>query len=126
MQVVTDIMARRPRLNLDAHYFTDAYKAEIECLSKQFELVKTLVDLQVSVERTENKRLQESINLSYTMADEYASNKWKYQDAETLLQSVIGAKYEEASPLQAKVPEAKKTKGLWNEDESSVSDDQCY
>ena len=57
MQVITDLMARRPRLNLNANYFIDAYDAEIECLTKQFELVKTLVDLQISLEKTENKRL---------------------------------------------------------------------
>jgi hypothetical protein len=32
MQIVTDIMARRPRLNLNANYFVDAYDAEIKCL----------------------------------------------------------------------------------------------
>ena len=32
MQVVTDIMARRPRLNLQANYFRDSYLAELECL----------------------------------------------------------------------------------------------
>ncbi len=57
MQVITDIMARRPRLNLNANYFVDAYDAEIVCLQKQFELIRTLVDMQVSLEKTENKRL---------------------------------------------------------------------
>lgn len=32
MQTITDIMARRPRLNLQANYFTDAYEAEIALL----------------------------------------------------------------------------------------------
>jgi hypothetical protein len=32
MQVVTDLMARRPRIDLHAGYFRDAYQAEIECL----------------------------------------------------------------------------------------------
>ena len=50
-------MARRPRLNLDANYFVDAYDAEITCVKKQFELVKQLVDMQISLEKTENKRL---------------------------------------------------------------------
>lgn len=65
MQIVTDLMARRPRLNLDANYFVDAYDSEITCLHKQFELAKQLVDLQISLEKTENKRVQESMNLSY-------------------------------------------------------------
>jgi hypothetical protein len=57
MQVVTDIMARRPRLNLSANYFRDSYKAEYSCLDKQFELIRLLVDMQIKLEKTENKRL---------------------------------------------------------------------
>ena len=34
MQVITDVMARRPRLNLNAAYFIDAYEAEIKCLQE--------------------------------------------------------------------------------------------
>lgn len=65
MQIITDIMARRPRLNLNANYFIDAYDAEIKCVKQQFELVKMLVDIQISLEKTENQRLQDSLNLSY-------------------------------------------------------------
>ncbi len=32
MQTITDIMALKPRLNLQANYFADAYQAEIKCL----------------------------------------------------------------------------------------------
>ena len=32
MQIITDLMARRPRLNLQANYFRDSYAAESECL----------------------------------------------------------------------------------------------
>jgi hypothetical protein len=45
MQIITDLMARRPRLNMDANYFVDAYDSEIICLQKQFELTRQLVDL---------------------------------------------------------------------------------
>ena len=89
MQIITDIMARRPRLNLNASYFKDAYAAEISCLEKQLELVKVLVDYQVSIEKSENKRLQDSLALSYTLANEYEKNRWKYQDAEALLRAVV-------------------------------------
>lgn len=34
MQIITDQMARRPRLDLDASYFEDSYDAEILCLKK--------------------------------------------------------------------------------------------
>ena len=32
MQVITDIMGRRPRLNMQASYFKDSYEAELRCL----------------------------------------------------------------------------------------------
>ena len=41
------------------------------------------------MEKTENKRLQESLALSYTLSNQYEKNRWKYEDAETLLQAVI-------------------------------------
>ena len=92
MQIITDIMARRPRLNLQASYFMDAYEAEIECLEKQLELVKVIIEYQIKLEKTENKRLQDALSLSYTLSNQYEQNRWKYQDAETLLAAVIKKK----------------------------------
>ena len=43
MQVITDVMSRRPRLNLQANYFLDSYTAEFECMDNQLELVKVLI-----------------------------------------------------------------------------------
>ena len=40
MQVITDLMARRPRLDIHAGYFRDSYISEIECLDAQFDLVR--------------------------------------------------------------------------------------
>ena len=57
MQVLTDIAARRPRLNLAANYFKDSYTSELKCLDKQFELIKVIVDTQISMEKTENRRM---------------------------------------------------------------------
>ena len=34
IQIIVDTMALRPRLNLNATYFKDSYKAEIECLQQ--------------------------------------------------------------------------------------------
>ena len=69
MQIVTDISSRRPRLNLTANYFRDAYQAESECLDAQFELMRLMVDMQITLEKTENKRLQDTLNLSYTLSN---------------------------------------------------------
>lgn len=89
MQIITDLCSRRPRLNLAAKYFRDSYVAEIECLDNQFELVRTIIDFQISLEKTENKRLQDSINLSYSLANQYEKNMWKYNDTTALLEAFI-------------------------------------
>lgn len=34
IQMMTDLMARRPRFNLDGAYFKSSYEAEIKCLEK--------------------------------------------------------------------------------------------
>ena len=59
MQVITDLMARRPRLNLQANYFEDAYEAELLCLDKQLELLKVIIKNQIGLERTCNRMLQD-------------------------------------------------------------------
>lgn len=57
MQVITDVMSRRPRLNMQANYFRDSYTAEFDCLDNQLELLKMLIQTQVKLERTQNKML---------------------------------------------------------------------
>lgn len=89
MQIITDIMARRPRLDLNASYFTDAYDAEITCLSKQFDLIRTIVDTQISLEKTEASRLQDSLDMSFFMSKKYSEARWSYQNAEDLLETIV-------------------------------------
>lgn len=88
MQVITDISARRPRLNLFSNYFRDSYEAEFKCLDAQFELIRLTVDYQIKLEKTENRRLQNALNLSYTLASQFEKNMWKYEDAQSLLAAV--------------------------------------
>ena len=57
MQVITDVMARRPRIDLTAGYFRDAYLAEIKCLEAQFDVLRVIIKMQINIEKTENKRL---------------------------------------------------------------------
>jgi len=89
MQIVTDLMARRPRLNLQASYFQDSYAAEIALLDKEHELVKMLLDTQITLEKVENKSLQDSLCWSYTLAGKFEDKKWQYEDAEMLLRKFI-------------------------------------
>ena len=107
MQVLTDLMARRPRLNMQANYFKDSYAAEYVCLDNQLALIKEIIKNQISLERTNNRMLQDSLNLSYTLCNQYEMNRFKYQDAEDLLQAVISReKNEKAAKRYAKVMKA--------------------
>ena len=78
MQVITDLMARRPRLNLQANYFQDSYEAEYMCLDNQLELIKVIIQNQIKLERTANRMLQDSLSLSYTLCNQYETNRWQY------------------------------------------------
>ena len=45
--------------------------------------------MQISLEKTENKSLQDSLCWSYTLANKFEDKKWQYQDAEALLKKFI-------------------------------------
>ena len=48
-----------------------------------------MLDLQVSLEKQENKNLQDSLCWSYTLSQKFEERKWQYQDAEQLLKKFI-------------------------------------
>jgi hypothetical protein len=51
MQVVVDLMALRPRLNLSATYFMDSYDVEKLTMSKHTSLMKTMILNQMRYEK---------------------------------------------------------------------------
>jgi hypothetical protein len=57
IQLVVNIMAERPRLNLDSNTFEDSYKLELEILDKKLELLQNVVRFQISNELKENKKI---------------------------------------------------------------------
>lgn len=46
-QVMTDIMHRRPQLDLNLDYFVQAYRAEMDCLQSHQQLIRDILDTQV-------------------------------------------------------------------------------
>lgn len=46
-QVITDIMHRRPQMDLDDGYFVTTYRAELACLQSHQELIKSVLNCQV-------------------------------------------------------------------------------
>jgi hypothetical protein len=55
IQFVTNIMAERPRLNLDSNSFEDSYKTELDILDKKQELMENVIRFQVTNEKSLNK-----------------------------------------------------------------------
>jgi hypothetical protein len=47
-QILTNLMHRRVRFDLDANYFTSTYRLEVSCLYKQIKIVKTMLDKMVN------------------------------------------------------------------------------
>ena len=88
-QIITDTIARRPRLNLESLYFQDSYRAEIACIDKNIELLDILIQNQIKIEKTENTHLHESLNMSYSLAQKKQKDGWSYEDSDMFLNSVI-------------------------------------
>ena len=112
IQIIVDTMGRRPRLSLESLYFRDSYRAEVNCLNKQIELLETVIYDQMEREKQENSWLHESLNLSYTLAQRKNRAGWKYQDADQLLQQI-----KKKLPLNTTSTEEKEPESLSGEDE---------
>lgn len=78
-----DTIARRPRLALDALYFKDSYKAEIDCIDQNIELLDIIIKNQIQLEKHANTHVHESLNLSYTLANKKNREGWRYNDVDT-------------------------------------------
>jgi hypothetical protein len=64
IQVVVDLMATRPRLNLSASYFTDSYEAEKQVLTKHAQLMRVISVNQMKYEKEVNRKMQGYLDLS--------------------------------------------------------------
>lgn len=92
-QIITDLMARRPRLNLDDLYFQDSYRAEVACIDKHIELLDMVIQNQIKLEKSENTNLHEALNLSYSLAQKKARDGWGYDDQDQYLNNLIDKFY---------------------------------
>jgi hypothetical protein len=92
-QIITDVMARRPRLNLDDLYFQDSYRAEVACIDKNIELLDMVIQNQIKLEKSENTNLHEALNLSYSLAQKKARDGWSYDDQDQYLNNLVDKFY---------------------------------
>ena len=55
LQMIVDAMAQRPRINMEASFYSDSYDSENLLLDEKIRFFNNLIDLQTSHEKEENK-----------------------------------------------------------------------
>ena len=84
VQIIVDLMALRPRLNLNGTHFIDSYIAEVEQLKLKNEIVREIMRMQMKGEFDANNQVREYLERTYRLIMEQVENKWIYQKPETL------------------------------------------
>lgn len=72
MKTITNVMAKRPHLDLDYNYFTSSYLMETELLRKKAAFMHILIDYQKKIEIKENQILYDTIDKYYWLLGETA------------------------------------------------------
>lgn len=76
IQIVIDLMAKRPRMNLAANHFKDSYRAEIDALEYQISIIKEFIRMQMDVEFRANNDIREILEKTYRIIYEQIENQW--------------------------------------------------
>lgn len=85
MQVIIDVMAWQPRLDLErSWYFETSYESEITYLKTLLGLLKTAINRMMDFEHSENQKVRDYLNLSFKLSDSYASVAWTDVDLEKI------------------------------------------
>ena len=79
VQIIVDIMAKRPRLNIDSTHFIDSYKSEIKCIDTMRELISEIVRDQKIRERDISNDIKEHLELKYRCINDHINRKWEYR-----------------------------------------------
>ncbi len=78
IQIIVDLMARRPRINLEGNHFRDSYRAEFECLEMQAKLMREFIDMQMDLEFKANNEIREYLEKTYEIIYQQIDNEWQY------------------------------------------------
>ena len=80
IQVIVDLMARRPRINFEANHFKDSYDIECKLFETSTSLVKEFTRMQMDNELKCNNLVKESLEKTYRLIYDQIDNKWQYFD----------------------------------------------
>lgn len=98
VQIMVNIMAKRPRLNTDATHFIDSYKSEIEYFTNLRTFLSELTQEQIRRENTISNDIKEHLELKYRKVNEHINRKWEYH-------SQVKQNHEEQKRQEANIDE---------------------
>lgn len=96
VQIITDLMAKRPKLNFDSTYFKDSYRAEIESLELRNKLVREVIDHQIATEKDIITNTNDHLDKKLKLANDHMMHKWKYQEKKDNVEQIIEIEKEES------------------------------
>jgi hypothetical protein len=76
--MISDIMAKRPRLDLLSLHFEDSYKAEIECLQLQTRFMRDVIRMQMKEEFAANNFIREYLEKTFRIVMASQEGNWTY------------------------------------------------
>ena len=74
IQILIDLMAKRPRINLAANHFRDSYKAEIEALDCQVQIMREFISMHMENEFKVNNEVREMLEKTYRLIYDQIEN----------------------------------------------------
>ena len=80
LQQIVDTMGLRPRLNMEATFYTESYESEIEVLENRYSFFKEVIDLQKTVEEEENAKNFRFQQLKMMKVTEAVRDQWKLKE----------------------------------------------
>jgi hypothetical protein len=82
VQIMVDVMAKRPRLNTDSTHFVDSYKAEIDYFNSLREFINEISREQMRREKIISDDIKEHLELKYRKVNEHVNRKWDYRKSD--------------------------------------------
>ena len=81
MQQIIDVMALRPRLNLESTLYKESYESEIEVLKQKRLFFEEFIQLQKDIEKEANLQLKNFQELKKRKVNEMIAGEFKYVDS---------------------------------------------
>lgn len=75
-------MAQRPRLNMEASFYSDAYDSEIKVLEEKQRFFSDLIELQTDIEKEENKSQYDFMEMKCRRVSEAVQETFKLEALE--------------------------------------------